>query len=223
MVQNLYYAAALLLAVISWDAHAASFDCRKAGIIPEELICTDAELSKLDEQLSIAYREALTKGANKASIKQWQKNWLFLTRDSCADLACLKTVYPSHINELRECSKMASTGTAISGKYERYYRGKRDKHSAWIHIFELQKNRARVVGSAIWVGHAARGNINVGEIDGVFPLDNNKLHYGKPEEDGCLLTITFAKNALVVTDDNSRCGGLNVSFNGEYRRLGTGK
>jgi len=223
MTRTLNYTAALLLVVISWAAHAASFDCRKASTKPEELICADTELSTLDEQLSNAYREALTKGVNKASVKEWQKNWLFFSRDSCAEAACLKTVYASHLSELREYSKMALMGTVISGKYERYYRGNRYKHSASINVFELQKNRARVLGSAIWVGNAASGNVNVGEIGGVFPLDGTKLHYNEPEEDSCLLTITFAKNALVVTDDNSRCGGLNVSFNGEYRKLGTGK
>lgn len=223
MTRTLYYTTALLLTVISWAAHAASFDCRKANTRIENLICTDTELSTLDEQLSNAYREALTKGVNKASVKHWQKNWLFLTRDSCADTSCLKAVYASHVIELREYSKIASTGTSISGNYERYYRGKPDKHSASIHVFELQKNRTRVMGTAIWIGNAARGNVNVGEISGVFPLDMNKLHYNKPEEDSCFLTIKFAKNALVVTDDNSRCGGLNVSFNGEYRKLVTGK
>ena len=223
MTRTLYYTAALLLTVVSWAAYSASFDCRKAGTKPEKLICANAELSTLDEQLSIAYREALVKGVNKTSVKEWQKNWLFFTRDSCADAACLKTAYVSHIGELREYSKMALTGTTISGNYERYYRGNPDKHSASIHVFELQKNRARMVGSAIWVGNAARGNVNIGEIGGVFPLEGSKLHYYEPEEDSCLLTITFTKNALVVTDDNSLCGGLNVSFNGEYRRLGTGK
>lgn len=223
MTRTLKYTAVLLSAVISWAAHAASFDCRKASTRIENLICTDTELSSLDEQLSKAYREALAKGVNKASVKQWQKQWLFLTRDSCADTACLKTVYASHVSELREYSQIASTGTAISGMYERYYHGKRDKHSATIHVFELQKKRARVVGSAIWIGNAAKGNVNVGEIGGVFPLDGNKFYYKETEEDSCHLTISFAKNALVVTEDNSRCGGLNVSFNGEYRKLGTGK
>lgn len=223
MTRTLNYTAVLLLAVISWAAHAASFDCRKASTRIENLVCTDTELSTLDEQLSNAYREALTKGVNKASVKQWQKQWLFFTRDSCTDTACLKTVYASHVSELREYLQIASTGTVISGMYERYYRGKSDKHSATINVFELQKNRARVVGSAIWVGNAAKGNVNVGEIDGAFPLDGNKLYYKETDEDSCHLTITFAKNALVVTEDNSRCGGLNVSFNGEYKRIGAGK
>lgn len=225
MIRTLYCTAMQLLLsfVISWTAHAASFDCQKASTRIENLICTDTELSILDEELSNAYREALAKGINKTSVQQWQKNWLFFTRDACADIACLKTVYASQVSQLREYSQIASTGTAISGMYERYYRGKPDKNTATINVFELQKNRVRVVGTAIWVGNAAQGNVNVGEINGVFPLYENKLLYNESEEDSCHLSITFAKNILVVTDDNSRCGGLNVSFNGEYRRHGTGK
>lgn len=223
MTRTLYITAMLLSVVISWAAHAASFDCQKANTRIENLICTDTELSTLDEELSNAYREALTKGINKSSVQQWQKKWLFFTRDSCADIACLKTVYTSQVSELRDYSQIAATGTAISGLYERFYRGKRDKHLATIHVFEFQKKRARVVGTAIWVGNASIGNVNVGEIDGLFPLDGNKLRYNESEEDSCHLTITFAKNALVVTEDNSHCGGLNVSFNGEYKRIGTRK
>lgn len=219
MNRTIDYAAALLLAVISWAANAANFDCGKASTKTEELICTDAELSKLDEELSKAYREAMAQGVNKDSVKQWQKTWLFLIRDSCADAACLKKVYTSHISQLGEHSKMVSMGSTISGKYERYYRGKRDKHSATINVFELPNNRAGVLGSAIWVGNAARAYVNTGEIDGVFQLHGKKVRYTEPEEGSCRLTITFEKKALVVTDDNSRCGGLNVSFNGEYRRI----
>ncbi len=41
------------------QAQAASFDCGKAKTRVEKLICANAELSKLDEQLSREYKAAL--------------------------------------------------------------------------------------------------------------------------------------------------------------------
>lgn len=213
------YIAAMLFVTASGVCNAASFDCAKATTRTEKLICDDAELSKLDEQLSAAYQEAMVKGVNKDSVKQWQKGWLFFTRDDCANVSCLKKAYASHIVELQEHSEVASSKAVVSGKYERFYRGKPDKHSATITVFELEKNRVRVVGSAVWVGNADTGNVNLGEIDGAFPLKGNTIHYSESEDDSCRLTVTFIKEALIVSDDNTRCGGLNVSFNGEYRRI----
>lgn len=219
MKRTFDYITAMFLVAASGVSDAASFDCAKAATKTEKLICGDAELSKLDEQLSAAYREALVKGANKDSVKQWQKRWLFFTRDDCPDVPSLKKAYTSHIVELQEHSAVASSKAVVSGKYERFYRGKPDKHSATVNIFELEKNRVRIVGSAVWVGNADTGNVNLGEIDGVFPLKGNKVHYSGSENDSCRLTITFIRDALIVSDDNSQCGGLNVSFNGEYQSI----
>jgi uncharacterized protein len=212
------YIAALLAIVVSGSANAASFNCAKAATTTEKTICSDPELSKLDDVLSGAYREALGKGTDKASVKDWQKAWLYFTRDMCSDAACLKKAYTTHIDELREHAQVASAGSSISGIYQRFQQGAVSKHRAFINVYELRNNRVRVVGSATWVGNVT-GNVNSGEINGVFALEQNKVHYVDPEGDGCRLNITLGKAVLTVTDDNSMCGGLNVSFNGNYRRI----
>jgi uncharacterized protein len=47
-----------ILLFASW-AHAAGFDCTKASTLVEKAICSDSELSKLDDLLMISYKEAL--------------------------------------------------------------------------------------------------------------------------------------------------------------------
>ena len=44
------------LLVLTLPVQAASFDCAKAGTKVEKLICGDAGLSKLDDELAAAYK-----------------------------------------------------------------------------------------------------------------------------------------------------------------------
>lgn len=62
--------------VLSCSAQSASFDCPKAQTQVEKLICGDAELSKLDEAMAIAYTQALKNKNQAVAIKQSQKTWL---------------------------------------------------------------------------------------------------------------------------------------------------
>ena len=116
---------------------------------------------------------------------------------------------------------MSMTKQSISGEYQRYYRGKPDKDAATLTIRELSDDRVKIKGNAIWIGNEETGNVHDGEIEGIFVRQGNKVDYQDSEskEEGCRLTITFAENTLTVTDDNLQCGGLNVTFDGVYRKL----
>src|SRR4051794_20306614 len=77
--------------------NAASFNCAKASIHVEKIICSDAELSKLDDSLGRLF-SFLPDGGNSVVINQ--KKWLRETRNACNDSQCLKTVYSARITEL---------------------------------------------------------------------------------------------------------------------------
>jgi|WetSurMetagenome_2_1015567.scaffolds.fasta_scaffold00965_8 uncharacterized protein YecT (DUF1311 family) len=83
--------------VIGWmalgiTAQAASFDCAKAQSKVEHLICDNTEISKLDEELSSAYKIALQDEKQADFIKQAQKQWM-KERNGCADVVCVKSAY----------------------------------------------------------------------------------------------------------------------------------
>lgn len=80
-------------------AHAASFDCAKAATKVEKMICSDAELSKLDEELNAAYKAALQDKMQAASIKQTQRQWL-KERNGCTGSECLKHAYLARLQAL---------------------------------------------------------------------------------------------------------------------------
>ena len=63
----------------------------------------------------------------------------------------------------------------------------------------------------------AKGIVHFGEINGVFPIVENKVKYrGKY---GCSLTLIFEKNGFVISENmNIGNWGASVTFDGHYRK-----
>ncbi len=85
--------------VLAAAAHGASFDCTKARTKTEGLICSNDELSKLDDQLSAAYKTALRDASHAEEIRQDQKKWI-AWRERCSDVSCLNEAYVTQIARL---------------------------------------------------------------------------------------------------------------------------
>ena len=68
--------ALITIFVIPSVIFAASFDCGKATSEVEKIICSDDELSKLDESLNKAYLQALEWKDIKNRIIKSQRQWL---------------------------------------------------------------------------------------------------------------------------------------------------
>lgn len=81
-------------------APAASFDCRKATSPVELQICSNDELSKLDDQLLESYRGALKVLEDTTELKSEQRLWLVNERNKCGDSYCLISAYRSRISHL---------------------------------------------------------------------------------------------------------------------------
>jgi uncharacterized protein YecT (DUF1311 family) len=105
-----------LLLILPACAQAASFDCTKPVAKVEQLICADPEISRLDEEMSAAYKTVLQDQAQAKAAMAMQKMWLEV-RDDCTDPACLKTAYQARIRELHPVS--AETGAASGGNPDR--------------------------------------------------------------------------------------------------------
>lgn len=84
MSKKLRVASAVLLLAAPLMAHAASFDCAKAGTPSEKAVCASPKVSELDDQLADAFRTALKSHPDKAdALKLDQRHWL-ATRDDTA-------------------------------------------------------------------------------------------------------------------------------------------
>jgi uncharacterized protein len=86
--------------LLSGSAQAASFHCGKNVSSSEKLVCTDPELSSLDDKLAISFKRAkdVTPDAEAFEddhIKQWQ--W---RQRNCKDKTCVVNWYNRRISEL---------------------------------------------------------------------------------------------------------------------------
>jgi hypothetical protein len=115
-------------------------------------------------------------------------------------------------------SLASANGNSLSGKYERVVNGKPDTNTATITLEEKSGGKVHVSGDAVWVGNPATGNVNTGEIAGDFSVVNNQILY-RDASTGCRMTIAIVKDGLKVSKTTAACGGLNVTFDGSYRKV----
>jgi uncharacterized protein len=87
--------------MLALPAQAASFDCGKAQSKIEKMICADAELSRLDEEIAKLYSEVFKKSPDETMLKKRQREWL-KARNLCGDVPCLHRYYQGRIAELKE-------------------------------------------------------------------------------------------------------------------------
>jgi len=85
---------------------AASFNCQEATQEVDKTICSNQELTKLDEKMSKYYfklKESLDKKSSGTLLKK-QKRWLKQRTKKCnsSDANCLMSLYKARILELRE-------------------------------------------------------------------------------------------------------------------------
>lgn len=91
--------------LFSATAFSAGFDCGAAATATEKLICSDAELSKRDEELAASYKKTLAAldDVNQRRLVAEQKSWLKSSRSLCDDVACLRRSYETRARLLQEC------------------------------------------------------------------------------------------------------------------------
>jgi uncharacterized protein len=95
-------AAVMACAVFAAPVVAASFECAKASASIERMICTNPQLSKLDEELSSSYKVAMAKAVNEEQLKTSQRWWLAQIRNSCTTVDCMMKVYTQRLTALNK-------------------------------------------------------------------------------------------------------------------------
>jgi len=86
----------------------------------------------------------------------------------------------------------------------------------------IEKNKVKIEGSATWIGNASTGNVNTGNIECVVSIIDGKgqcedTKYTAPKS--CIINLSFEKDKITAKEQSlGPCGGLNVSFDGDYFR-----
>ena len=124
---SMRYLTLLLICFTTSVSFAASFDCGKAGNAVEKAICSNVELSRLDDQLAQRFRvlrDSLPQ-ENAEQLRQSQINWIKARNKQCrADTPCLFRSYTERLAHLND-SQVAKTegGFTNLSKFndEKYY------------------------------------------------------------------------------------------------------
>ncbi len=106
-----------VLLIFSTSLTAAGFDCKKASNFIEHTICNDKQLSDLDSQLTIIYRNAI-RPENKSRLLLEQRTWLKTKRNLCQDSTCLKEAYTLRIDELSKNQLQKPASDQVIRKHE---------------------------------------------------------------------------------------------------------
>lgn len=102
----------LVLCLYFLTSIAASFDCSKASNLVETAICSNSELSSLDDSMASLYKQALQQSSSATQLKDRQRAWL-KQRNTCKTAECLKEAYRVRLAELK--SPATSTPARSSG------------------------------------------------------------------------------------------------------------
>ena len=83
-------------------ATAPSFDCKRATLIVEKLICASPRLSRIDVEMASSYSILWARGNERENLRSGQIAWLTKIRNICSSESCLESVYQERIRELRQ-------------------------------------------------------------------------------------------------------------------------
>ena len=94
----------LLLGLVTGQAHAASFDCARAGSPDEHAVCSDPQLSQLDEIVARAFGEAklAMPGDGEGSPTAYARAFLKERRACAADRSCIFGTYVAVLTTYRD-------------------------------------------------------------------------------------------------------------------------
>lgn len=199
MIQNILMALAAL--AFALNSHAASFDCRKAATFVEKTICSDDQLSRLDELLMNSYQTTLVNSSDQGAVKALQRSWLANVRNACQDAACLKRVYEERLTALKKRAiSDTPAASSVTGTYKTL--------GGELRVQQLPSGRIKFQVFASY-------KMNTGEASGEVPLNGDTATYVNREDD-CGLVMKFAASMATVTQSGT-CGmGLNVQAGGRY-------
>ena len=104
-----------MLAPRSAASTGPSFNCARAGSVPEKLICSDPELAKLDRELSLIYLRAKNATSDRAAFRRNQDREWLRRESTCVDRICLLSWYVERREQLMrdiEGRSLANASTA---------------------------------------------------------------------------------------------------------------
>lgn len=219
----LIIATALLPAV----SNATSFDCKKAALPVEKLICQNADLGRLDDNLTATFKATQKESGDADPLVNDQKQWLKNERNRCRDVTCLMAAYQQRIEALRKWNE-PSTDTDIAGNYH-VVRGN------FIYNSETQKNEPVKTEDCLSLSSAGQNQLRFSffliganghtcQMEGVATAAPSGYEFKAAESadkdlpKDCVLRFKVKRNTIELEDVNNACHayscGMRASIDG---------
>jgi uncharacterized protein len=93
---------------------AASFDCAKARSQAESLICSDSELSALDDELGVLHKRARAVAPDKEGFARSSRNEWQMREATCSTKACLLDWYAKRRVQLSQVIEQAAHSSEMA-------------------------------------------------------------------------------------------------------------
>lgn len=196
------------------NAFSASFDCNKAKTSIEKNICTTQELSTLDDTLSEKYKILLGVYGNSQAIKQMQRDWVKQVRNICSDASCLSDVYRKRIDTFDSAINSDEKNRFVTGIYLRYLNGKKDPNYSSITVLALKDDKVLLDGASTY---SSGEMVNTGELSGIGDISGGIVKF-KDDDEICTAVLNFKIRDNLYVSNETGCGGMNVTFNGQYKK-----
>lgn len=181
------------------------FDCTRASLAAEHLICADPELRALDRGIALFYAAARRSPRHGRTVRE-QREWL-ATRNACPDRACLR-------REMMD--RLWNLTLAVGGGLPQY---EDEDADAYLIIADLGGGWYAFGAEGVWHGPT----INDAGASGAFRLAAGRGEVAAASEDDCAFTITRLPHdrwriVAHAPPTGAACGGMNATVEGTYRR-----
>lgn len=170
----------------------------KVHFIDSEGRCPDSVLNKCQ------LKSYLIPGDEVVTAHRF-KNWIcsqFITRKKKGKIS--KTI------AWLETKKLQFIEVESNSNHKNWVGEWKDDAYNRIIIKEGKDGAFQIIGNAIWPD--SKGSAHTGDIESIGKPNGNRIVL---KEEDCILNLVQT-NQYLFADDNFRCGGLNVSFDGVY-------
>jgi len=114
----------IALVIMHTTGFAGGFNCAKARTGTEHMICSDSELSSLDDVLNRTYQQVSARMNPAKNLVNDQRKWIIEERNMCRDLKCLNKAYRARIAYLENYVSSKSNVCLFSeSSLEGYWQG----------------------------------------------------------------------------------------------------
>lgn len=190
-------------------ASAASFECTKARAEDEKAICQNAELSKLDDELSAAFKAAIEpfKGWKERAtpFRKNQSDWVKDRAGCGATVVCLTNAYKKRIAWLKQGLHMWS-GEWAGKRYSLSVFYDADLNRPLVRIYDSPKLGEKFLIAELQARYVTAANNKQEGTDAVQVTPEFQAGYRQQYEGACsAVSLNFERDEELYLAANDAC------------------